>query len=132
MRTESPMRQLWPDIHRSLREASEVLANSVGQPQSKLDLAYPPGAELSSAEAKALQDLPLSGIARKGRCICLPRASIPSLRPARRGCGSDCCQREVWSGVDLVPASEEDRPMLHDEFFESYWSSAQPRVGDGA
>lgn len=87
-------------------------------------MAYPPGAKLSAAEAAALRAIALDGVARAAlgklaTSVCsMPIFDLLALFDG--AADPAATEGDFWPGVELIAGGEEDRPMLHDEFFESY------------
>jgi hypothetical protein len=126
------MRVLWPEVHRSIEDSARSLVDSVG-PASRgvVELAYPPGANLTAAEAAALRALALDEVARTAlgklaASVCgMPIFDLLALFDG--AADPAATEGEFWPGVELIAGGEEDRPMLHDEFFESYEDYARER-----
>jgi len=121
MINEAERNALLVEIH----EAIEESALSVATKMQKVELSYPPGVELTPEESAALSSLQLSDEARSGLnkliadacayplfhlfCLMDGVADIEEAGP------------DTWGGLSFVHKSGADEPMLHDEFYESYW-----------
>jgi hypothetical protein len=113
----------------ALSDVDSPLERSVAAVGASLVL-YPPmdstGAQLSSAETAAIAAMSLSPEERSGLEKLVADAAAAAF--FRFFCLLDgVADPEVhhvdnWSGAVLAAApGDEDRPMLHDELFESYW-----------
>jgi hypothetical protein len=137
------------EVHRAIETAAKEAVSKIGRPVSSSALsdaaspleqsiaavraslvAYPPmdstGAQLSSAETAAIVGMSLSSEARSGLEKLVADAAAAAF--FRFFCVldgvADPAVREVedWFGAVLAaPPNDEDRPMLHDELFDSYW-----------
>ena len=116
---------LFVEVHRAVAEASTRAAGTVGVPNLRADLAYPPGTQLSEGELAALRGINLTPDARSAlQKVIADACSAAFFRmfTVMDGVGDpEDWSGEVWQGVSLGPKPEHDEPMLHDEFFESYW-----------
>lgn len=122
------------EVHRLIEVAAKEAVTKLGSgPRRSRDeplVTYPPTDAatplLSAAEVDALNSLTLSAEARSGLervvadaaasaffsffCL-LDGAADPEVQDAGE-----------WLGAELhAPSDDDDRPMLHDEFLESYW-----------
>ncbi len=120
----TPRDALLVEVHRLIRDAACEAVEGLGRASAKVG--YPPEPVLSDSELRALQTLGLSPDAHSAlqkvvadacattifRLFCLiDGVGDPELVP--------CAD---WLGLDLVePTDDDDRAMLHDAFFESYW-----------
>ena len=148
------------EVHRAIEVAAKHAITKIGRPVSPPALpdtasgleqsnagvraslaAYPPvdssGAQLSSAETAAIVAMSLSPDARSG----LEKLVADAVAAAffRFFClldgVADPDVREVsdWFGAVLAaPTEDEDRPMLHDELFDSYWRYREARRQAGS
>jgi len=111
---------LFIEIHKAIEESAE----SVAQLQTS-HLSYPPGVELTPEETAALQTLNLSAVARSAlRRLAANACSYPLFQFFCLLDGVADPESEpddVWLGATLAEKPDEDEPMLHDEFYESYW-----------
>ncbi len=109
------------DIHKAIEES----AKSVLSPMQNQSLSYPPGNELTKEEMSALSNLKLSDAAKSGiKKLLMDACAYPlfhffSLLDAVTDPESDI--GDTWLGATIDSKSTEDEPMLHDEFYESYW-----------
>ena len=112
-----------------MSDAASPLERSIAAARASL-VTYPPmdstGAQLSSAETAAIVGMSLSTEARSGLEKLVADAAAAAF--FRFFCLLDGVAdpevREVddWFGAVLTaPPNDEDRPMLHDELFDSYW-----------
>jgi hypothetical protein len=132
------------EAHRLILEAAEAAIAQIADLSQHNDgagpttLAYPPGDGrtdancLTELEARALAQIAASGPATTGlRKLVRAAASGPLF-------GFFCLldgvadpelwTRDVWLGADLAdPKDGEDREMLHDAFYESYWAFEEQR-----
>lgn len=124
------------EAHRLIDDAADHAVEHVARGAAST-LTYPPGDgethahRLTEAEATALAALGASAEARSGLRKLVREAAASSLfglfslidgvaDPAD-------WDGEVWLGADLVPPTEdEDRELLHDGFFDSYWHARAP------
>ena len=120
---------LFLDVHNAITESAESVVEL-----DAADLAYPPGVELTADEAHALSLIQLTEPAKSGlRKLVANACSNPifqffSLLDGVADPSVDL--QDVWLGATLeVNTSDEDEPMLHDEFFESYWQTDQLNAG---
>jgi len=113
----------------ALSDAASPLERSVAAARASL-VGYPPtsspGAQLSSAETAAIVGMSLSSEARSGLEKLVADAAAAAF--FRFFCILDGVAdpevREVddWFGAVLAaPLDDGDRPMLHDELYDSYW-----------
>ena len=126
------------ELHRIIAESAESAASMVGVRMTSGesvgkgiadDLAYPPrdgtGPVLTRAERLALGQLDLSQDARSGfrKIVADACAStVFQLFALVDGVADpEMTQMDDWLGADIVAAPDEDREMLHDGFYESYW-----------
>ena len=115
------------EAHRLIEAATADALNSI---EGTTKLTYPPagpdGGGLSSDEQQAILALNLS-VAAKGAI-----RKIVSNAIADAFAGLFCVidgvgdphdwQGSTWQGVELAQSEKgRDRPMLHDEFYETYW-----------
>jgi len=137
------------EVHRAIETAAKEAVLKIGRPVSSpvvSDVAsplersvaagraslvlYPPmdstGAPVSSAETAAIAAMSLSREERSGLEKLVADAAAAAF--FRFFCLLDGVadpevhQVDDWSGAVLAaPPGDEDRPMLHDELFESYW-----------
>jgi len=121
---DATKRALFIDIHRDIAEASAKAVERIGQ--SGTGLVYPPNAEFTHAERAALEQMQLSDAARSGlQKLVAEACSTVMFRFFELADGvADPTTGDfaVWLGVSLAPKPAEDEPMLHDEFYESYWN----------
>ena len=137
------------EVHRAIEAAAKEAISKLGRPvrspatsddasplersirafQASL-VTYPPmdsnGAQLSPAETDALVHLALSPEARSALEKLFADAAAAAFFRffcLLDGVGDPEVQRvDNWHGAILTsPPGDEDRPMLHDELFDSYW-----------
>lgn len=114
-------------IHRSIREAVGRAAASLGS--GGPDLIYPPNSALTDDERAALGTLgatPALRSAFEKVAADATAAVLFDLFALLDGVGDPAGFEGEWLGFRLArraEADEEYEPMLHDELFESYWSS---------
>jgi hypothetical protein len=137
------------EVHRAIETAAKEAVRKIGRPVGSPALSdgatplersvaavraslvvYPPmdstGDQLSSAETAAIVGMSVSSEARSGLEKLVADAAAAAF--FRFFCLLDGVAdpevREVddWFGAVLAaPPDDEDRPMLHDELFDSYW-----------
>lgn len=120
---DATKRALFNDIHRDIAEISAKTVERI--PESITDLVYPPNAEFTPEERAALQQLQLSKDARSGlqKLVAEACSGVMFGFFALTDGVADPSTGDfpVWLGVSLTPKPDEDEPMLHDEFYSSYW-----------
>lgn len=121
---KSTLDALFREVHRAIRESAQSAVDQLKAKSPKLS--YPPNVELTAAERDALAALNLS----PAMCSALTKviadaAAYPlfDLFCLIDGVG-DPADARGWQGVHLGEGMREPEPMLHDEFYESYWASA--------
>lgn len=121
------------EAHRLIEQASHQAVENI---RRGAHLSYPPGehtkeAGLTSAEVQDLVALNLSPGCSSALQKIITNAMgeflfnwlcvVDGVGDPRGWTGS------TWLGVDLsLPDKERDRPMLHDDSFESYWRLREP------
>jgi hypothetical protein len=124
MKTNEVMPHIWADIHQSISEASAGVSKAFGQSAATDPVWYPPGVALTLAEQQALASLRLEPAAKSAIAKLVQSAcAVPlfHLFALLDGVGDPAnFSGDVWLGGDIVPAGEDDREMLHDEFVGSY------------
>lgn len=121
---------LFVDAHSNIRSAVDGVAAVLRG--AKPRLAYPPGISLTDGEIRALAKLNLAPEAVDGlRKVVADACAGPLFNLF---CVVDAVgdpagwEGPEWLGVDLCPRhDDEDRPMLHDEFFEAFARSKPGR-----
>ncbi len=117
---------LFIEVHRAIEESAE----SVAQLETD-DLSYPPGADLTSDEVDALSALELSEPAKSGlRKLVADACSYPLFHLFSLLDGATDPETELdemWMGATIElnaddDDDDDDTPMLHDEFYESFWA----------
>lgn len=116
------MEILFLELHASIEETASHTVNNLKSPS----VTYPPGATLTENEMKAIRNLALSEDAKSGlRKLLLDACSHPSYRFFTLLDGvSDPEQKNVkeWYGATIGKKVPNNDLMLHDKFYESYWS----------
>jgi hypothetical protein len=125
-------RQAFIDIHRDIHD---VAAKTIARiPQAIGELVYPPNAKFTSDEIAALQNLELSEAAHSALQKLVVEASSTVMFQfftLLDGVADPTTGKfDPWLGVLLVAKPDEDEPMLHDEFYESYWNYKKLRVSN--
>jgi hypothetical protein len=99
-----------------------------------IELAYPPGIELSAAEVSALANIPSSPELRSAlHKVFREVASRPLFHffALIDGVADPTGWNGLWLGARVVePPDDADQEMWHDEFFASYWQYAKPNAPD--
>jgi hypothetical protein len=114
-------------------DALQGMAVAIGELRRGTTLSYPPNEEgrLTDEELAALARLRLEPAARSAlRKIVRDAASSPlfQLFCLLDAVGApELTSVTPWLAVNLAPAKG-DRPMMHDEFFDSYWSYLEKRT----
>ncbi len=114
------------EVHRAIHEAASSCVAALENP----NITYPPNEELTPAERSALAALFLSAEARSGmQKLLADTASYPlfHLFALMDGVGDPVDFPGEWTGLSLS-VKEDDEPMLHDDFCESYWDFAESRT----
>jgi hypothetical protein len=121
---DAARRALFIDIHRDIHDVATKTASCI--PDAVDKLIYPPNAEFTRAELSALRKLQLAAAARSAlaklvaaACSTVMFQFFTLLDGVADPSTGDF---DPWLGASLAPKPEEDEPMLHDEFHESYWS----------
>jgi hypothetical protein len=117
-------RRLLIVLHRAIKDAATRAADAVaggGDPQ----ISYPPGHDLSEEEVRVVAELRMSGTARSVvRKIVADAAASAAFRlfcvMDAVGDPEDGRSDEIWHGAMLAEPDEDDHPMLHDAFFDTY------------
>jgi hypothetical protein len=121
------------EAHRLIEAAADDMLKSI---ERTTKLTYPPagpeGAGLSLEEQQAVLALDLSPVAKSGMRKIVSNAIADAffgLFCVVDGVGDPRnWQGGTWLGVDLTqPEKGRDRPMLHDEFYETYWEFMKRR-----
>ena len=124
---EATQRALFIDLHRDIHDVSAKTVARI--PNAINEVIYPPDGQLTLSEKNALRELQLSDAARSGLQKLIAEASstvVFNLFALIDGVADPSTGKfDPWLGISLAPKSEEDEPMLHDEFYESYWSYNQ-------
>ena len=114
------------ECHRQIVESAKSLVTRLREHRLQDGITYPPNGSLSSAERAALSELSLSDAAASGLTKMLADASATAV--FQWLCVVDAVgdpeghPYECWLGANLAEPDEEiDTPMLHDEFFDSWW-----------
>ena len=120
------------ELHRSIAQAASRTVNSLGNPDASPDLGYPPNEELTFYEREALRSLKLSDHARTGLAKMVGSASadavfhffsvLDGVVDLPEYLDEERVYKGVWTGVALTQQKGEYEPMLHDDFYESYWA----------
>jgi hypothetical protein len=122
------------EIHRSIEESAASAVQRIGDPEVTPQVNYPPNGELTAAEREALHTLRLTDAARSGLLKLVKDAAaypffhffslLDGVADPPETFDDERVYEKVWQGLSLVPKTE-DEEMLHDDFFESYWSYRQ-------
>jgi hypothetical protein len=119
---------LTPEVRRAIAAAAEEM-------RSGRTLPYPPNEEarLTDEELSALAKLHLEPAARSAlRKIVRAAASSPlfQLFALLDAVADPELTRDVrWMPIDLSPSQQEQREMMHDEFYDSFRRYAERRLG---
>lgn len=120
---EATAKALLIDIHREIRDVAIKTTNSIAE--STCDLVYPPNEEFTPEEVAALRELrlPIASRTALEKIIADAASSVIFHFFALVDGVADPATGDFtnWLGVSFVPKIEENTPMLHDEFFDSYW-----------
>jgi len=116
------------ELHRAIQASAAEAVTKLGT-KDVAETTYPPNGGLNASEVAALRGLSLDGPARDG----LTKVIADAIASAafRFFCVMDGVgdpegvQEERWLGVQLAEPDEEDHPMLHDAFFDTYWDFKQ-------
>jgi hypothetical protein len=130
--------QLWavllPEIHTAIATEAEALRQFFADTSEAPTLTYPPGVEFSPQETAALRELAITSDAATGLVKLATSACagpIFQLLTLLDGVADPQAETsDTWLGADLTLPGDGDRPMIHDEFFDSYWSSTPPTAID--
>ncbi len=123
---DSTREALLVEAHRLIRKAARDAVARL-RPGEELKLTYPPEDVLSRAQSASLTKLrfseeALAGLEHLVADACA--ASIHDLFCLLDGVADpEVTEVDEWLGLELVEPDddEDDRAMLHDNFFESYW-----------
>src|SRR5262245_10324896 len=130
MLSDEARQALLIEIHKSIDTVAQQAASTVGKDGSTPDLAYPPGAQLSEPELDALRMVNVTPSTRSAlQKVIADACSAAFFRmfSVMDGVGDpDTWSGRHWPGISLAPKPEHDEPMLHDDFFESYWLYRKP------
>jgi hypothetical protein len=126
---ESTRAALFAEIHRAIEESTAAAVAAFGSSEAP-SITYPPGEELSDAEAKALRAIVLSPTAaaavhkRIAEACAYPMFHLFSLL-------DNVCEpasyKQDWSGLALIPRTTDAMPMYHDDFYATH---PNPKVVD--
>jgi len=115
------LKALLYEMHIAIDESSTHTVDNI----KSFDLTYPPGAELTDEESKALASLELSEHAKSGLkklikdACAYPPFHLFSLLDGVADPESE--ELDDWYGLSFTEKNEDDDEMLHDEFYESFW-----------
>ena len=134
--TDARRAALLVEVHRAIEQAAGQAAELLAGVSSEPDLAYPPNAGFSAPELSTLTQ-GLAGPEAVGaiRKVVADAAAAPlfHLFALMDGVAEPEDWQGEWAPVDLSETPEDGpaKAMLHDEFFETYWSwvAKRPNVG---
>jgi hypothetical protein len=121
------------ELHRIIANAAQTAASKLGgsdgSRSAELGVSYPPedgsGPILSSDESHAVSSLGLSAAARTGLAKLVAdacAATVFEFLSLMDGVADpEVVDVDEWLGASLK-APEDDQEMLHDRFYESYWT----------
>lgn len=115
------------EAHRIIQAAVDDMLNKLRAGVQEGSIAYPPGATISPREVKSLaaacglEDEALAGIRALVTDACA--SALFQLFALLDGVADpEVSLTDEWLGADLVAIDDdEDREMLHDAFFETWW-----------
>jgi hypothetical protein len=123
------------EAHGCVEGAADAAVEKIGSQGTEALLIYPPKDVLSAEEDRALRSMKLSAVQQSAlkkliadACATaffdwfslIDAASAPEVVP----------HPEHWSGAWLIaPRDDEDREILHDAFYESYWAFEEATRG---
>ena len=119
------------ECHRAVQESAQAALSMISQPENENSLTYPPGELLNGKEIAALRKLSDDPILQSAlRKIMKDVAAYPlfHLFTLLDGVG-DPQGTTDWSGARLFRSGDEQSPMLHDEFFNSYRAWKDQDIG---
>ena len=131
------------EMHRATAESASRMMSVLERGEADVELHYPPNAELSAHEREALRNLKLNPFAKSAieklvrEAAAYPTfhlfALVDGVADPPRVLDGDTVYAGVWKGLSLVPREAGSPPMLHDEFYEMYWTfdRSQPDMNDG-
>ena len=126
-------KRLLVELHRILHASASEAVAKLGS-SLPADVTYPPNGELGASEEEALRLLKLDGPTRSGLTKVI--ADAIATTAFHFFCVMDAVGdpedvvEEPWLRAELSEPDEEEHPMLHDAFFETYWDYKEANTGE--
>ena len=123
--SEDRLRTLLVELHRLIEVSANDAAEKLSQGSIDSEPPYPTNGELTEEEASALRSLRIDLTAQRALAKILADTSASVLFHFfcvmdAVGDPADSCE-DIWMGAPLAEPNEDDHPMLHDAFFDTYW-----------
>ena len=127
------------EIHSAIAVSTSRLMSVLGNVDAEPEVHYPPNAELSIYEREALRSLKLNPFASSAieklvrGAMSYPTFHLLSLLDGvadlPQVIDGDSVYDGVWKGLSLVEREAGSQPMLHDEFYQTFWDFDRSQSG---
>lgn len=123
--TDSRRTILLIELHRAIEDAATKTARALANGTAGDGLAYPPNERLSREEAASLKQLSVDAVTERAlaKAIADSTASAVFTLFLLMDAVADPeapFDGDVWLGAQLAEPDEDDHPMMHDAFFDTY------------